>query len=151
MRLCLALGRALLLASPHGQAVHGCIPNDAVLLPLISLLGPFCSLPLGQGGYLIGGQSQGVKGSEESAVPLPPAEAGAVDPVVVVEAWVLGFGGVEVAIEGVDFLPNLEDQVSLQQGVKVLWVLRAWFRKHVLVDEQVDAAPLHVEDLWASA
>lgn len=134
-----------LLARPYGQAVHCGVPDDAILFPLVSFFGPPGSLPFGQARDLVGGQSQGVKGSEQSTVPLPPAEADAMSPVVVVETGIFCFGGVEVAVEGVNFLPDLEDQMSLQQGVEVLGVLRAWLWKHLLVDEHVDASTFHVE------
>lgn len=63
--------------------------------------------------------------------------------VVVVKTWVLSLGGVEVAIKGMDFLADLEDQVSLQEGVEVLGVLRARLREHLLEDELVDWTTLH--------
>lgn len=65
------------------------------------------------------------------------------DVVVVVKTGIFGLGGVKVAVEGVDFLADLEDQVSLQEGVEVLRVLGARLGEHLLVDELVDWTTLH--------
>lgn len=63
--------------------------------------------------------------------------------VVVVKTWVFGLGSIEVAIEGVNFLAHLENEVSLQESMEVLRILRAWLWEHLLVNELVDWTTLH--------
>jgi len=73
-------------------------------------------------------------------------ETNAMGVVSVVEAGVLGFLGVEVAVESVRFLTNLWNQVALEQSMEVLRVVALGTREHALVNELVNGTALHGGD-----
>lgn len=83
-------------------------------------------------------------------MPLPSTEADSVDAICVVETGVFSFGCVQVAVERVDFLPNLKDEISLEKLSEVLRVCLSRLRKHVLVDELVYWAALHLDRLLSA-
>ena len=78
-------------------------------------------------------------------MPGPAAQANAVDVVAVVQAGILGFLGIEMAVKGVDFLADFGDEVSVKKRVEVLGLGTPEFGEHELVNELVDGPALHLD------
>ena len=76
-------------------------------------------------------------------VPLPPTQPSPVGGVGVIEAWVLCFCGVEMAIEGLRFHANLSNEVSRQERLESLRIVGLGLGKQLVVDEPLDRTALH--------